>query len=84
MRLGSTGWTEQSAFASGIDSAPCLIEGTYGADNEMGVGNFELCVAVQGHVEHWWRWNQGLGSWTRSAGRAGLREFSIRKGQLAN
>jgi hypothetical protein len=22
-------------------------------------GNFELCVAVEGRVQHWWRWNAG-------------------------
>lgn len=67
LSLGSHGWTEISSFGSGVDSAPCLIEGTYGAGNEMGVGNFELCVAVQGQIEHWWRWNQGNGPWSRSA-----------------
>jgi hypothetical protein len=60
-------WTHQVAFGSGVDSAPCLIEGTYGAHDEIGVGNFELCVAVGGSIEHWWRYNAGLGAWERSA-----------------
>jgi hypothetical protein len=65
-RVGTT-WVELAAFGANVDSAPCLIEGTYGAGNELGVGNFELCVAVQGRVEHWYRWNAGQGPWTLSA-----------------
>ena len=44
-----------------------MIEGTYGAGNEMGVGNFELCVAVGNQIEHWWRYNTSPGPWNRSA-----------------
>jgi hypothetical protein len=50
-----------------VTSAPCLIEGTYGAGNEMGVGNFELCVAVGNQIEHWWRYNASPGPWNKSA-----------------
>jgi hypothetical protein len=60
-------WTLLSSFGTGIDSAPCLIEGTYGAGDERGVGNFELCVAVGGHLEHWWRYNANPGPWNQSA-----------------
>ena len=66
-RLDASGWTHLTSFGAGVDSAPCLIEGTYGAHDEIGVGNFELCVAVGGTIEHWWRYNAGLGPWTRSA-----------------
>jgi hypothetical protein len=66
-RRSATGWMELGTFGSGVDSAPCLIEGTYGVHDELGVGNFELCVAVQGHIEHWWRYNQGNGPWAQSA-----------------
>ena len=60
-------WTLQSQFGSGVTSAPCLIEGTYGAGNEMNPGNFELCVALGGRIEHWWRHNATLSAWNRSA-----------------
>jgi hypothetical protein len=65
--LTAGGWTHLAAFGARVDSAPCLIEGTYGAHDELGVGNFELCVAAGGTIEHWWRWNVGGGPWTRSA-----------------
>jgi hypothetical protein len=66
-RLTAAGWGQVTAFGSGVASAPCVIEGTYGTRDETGVGNFELCVAVGGTVEHWWRHNASLGAWTRSA-----------------
>jgi Papain family cysteine protease/FG-GAP-like repeat len=66
-RRTGAGWELVGTFAAGATSAPCLIEGTYGAGNEMAVGNFELCVAVGGQVEHWWRNNTVPGVWTRSA-----------------
>ena len=60
-------WTLLGTFGQNTTSAPCMIEGTYGAGNEMGVGNFELCVAVGNQIEHWWRHNASLGPWNRSA-----------------
>ncbi len=44
-----------------------MIEGQYGAADENAVGNFELCVAVGGKVQHWWRNNHGNGAWSNSA-----------------
>ena len=45
-----------------------MIEGTFGTHDETGVGNFELCVAANGQIEHWWRYNAAPGgAWTRSA-----------------
>jgi hypothetical protein len=60
-------WQRLAIFGGGVTSGPCLIEGTYGAGNDVGIGNFELCVAVGGAVEHWWRHNATTGLWTRSA-----------------
>jgi hypothetical protein len=65
-QAGST-WSLVSIFGQNVTSAPCMIEGTYGAGNEMGIGNFELCVAVGNQIEHWWRHNSSLGPWNRSA-----------------
>ena len=44
-----------------------MIEGQFNASDDTLPGNFELCVAVGGTIEHWWRYNAGLGPWTRSA-----------------
>jgi hypothetical protein len=30
-------------------------------------GNFELCVAANGQVQHWWRNNQNGNAWNNSA-----------------
>lgn len=69
-RRASTGadWARIDTFGAGATEAPCLIEGTYGAGNEAGIGNFELCDPVAGgQIEHWWRYNTSPGPWTRSA-----------------
>ncbi|HEV7410058.1 MAG TPA: C1 family peptidase [Bradyrhizobium sp.] len=60
-------WHAGAIFGSGIGSSPCMIEGSYGAANENAVGNFELCVAAGGKVQHWWRANSGDGLWRKSA-----------------
>jgi hypothetical protein len=46
-----------------------MIQGQYGMRDETGPhGNFELCVAVGGQVQHWWRWNaNGDMQWRHSA-----------------
>ena len=60
-------WHPGVTFGSGISGPPCMIEGSYGAANENAVGNFELCVAAGGQVQHWWRANVGDGLWRKSA-----------------
>jgi hypothetical protein len=59
-------WHAGPEFGSGIGSPPCMIEGSYGAGNEKAAGNFELCVAAGGAVQHWWR-NQSDLLWRQSA-----------------
>jgi len=51
-----------------ITSAPVMIEGLFGMHDETGVGNLELCVEVNGQVEHWWRDNAAgaRAQWHRS------------------
>lgn len=51
-------WHAGVLFGSGIGSTPAMIQGQYGMENERGIGNFELCVAAGGRVQHWWRNNQ--------------------------
>jgi len=60
-------WKPGEIFGSGVSSPPCMIEGQFGAVDEDTAGNYELCVAVGDRVEHWWRDNQGLSGWHRSA-----------------
>ena len=60
-------WTFVDVFGQGVGSGPCLIEGTYGMGDESGTGNFELCVTVNGAIEHWWRHNASGSAWFRSA-----------------
>jgi hypothetical protein len=56
-------WQRGEVFGSGIGETPvCMIQGEFGATDELTTGNFELCVAVNGHVEHWWRDNSALRS----------------------
>ena len=55
-------WNAGAIFGSGVTSPPVMIQGQYGMQNELGPhGNFELCVAVGGRVQHWWRWNSAGG-----------------------
>jgi hypothetical protein len=44
-----------------------MIEGQFGMGNEDAIGNFEVCVAVGGRVQHWWRNNSGGMAWSNSA-----------------
>lgn len=63
-------WNVGGLFGAGISSPPVMIQGQYGMINELGPhGNFELCVAVGGAIQHWWRWNSAGGDmqWRHSA-----------------
>lgn len=60
-------WRLRGRFGAGVASPPCMIEGQFGADDETLIGNYELCVAVGGQVQHWWRANRGDGAWRHSA-----------------
>jgi hypothetical protein len=64
---GSNTWQLINVFGAGFTSAPCMIEGQFGAGDELDVGNFELCVVASGQIQHWWRDNHALGSWMQSA-----------------
>lgn len=62
-------WNAGATFGQDIFSPPVMIQGQYGMRDEAGPhGNFELCVAVGGRVQHWWRDNAGGSmSWRNSA-----------------
>jgi hypothetical protein len=63
----SGAWSPVTAFGQGITSGPCMIESSFGMNDETGTGNFELCVAVGGQIQHWWRPNNPPGQWAQSA-----------------
>jgi hypothetical protein len=51
-------WRPGTIFGEGVGETPvCMIEGEFGRTDETKAGNFELCVAVDGRVQHWWRDN---------------------------
>jgi Papain family cysteine protease len=61
-------WHTGASFGSSVGSPPVMIQGQYGMGDESGPhGNFELCVAVGGRVQHWWRANSGDMVWRHSA-----------------
>jgi len=61
-------WYAGDVFGVGVGSPPVMIQGQSGMGDETGPpGNFELCVAVGGQVEHWWRFNAGDMAWRKSA-----------------
>jgi hypothetical protein len=59
-------WHEGESFGAGVSSPPCMIEGQFGAVDENTPGNYELCVAVAGRVQHWWK-QVGSTAWVNSA-----------------
>jgi hypothetical protein len=60
-------WNAGPTFGSNISSPPYMIEGPYGQADENSIGNFELCVASQGQVQHWFRNNQSGAEWAWGA-----------------
>ena len=60
-------WKLRDSFAAGVSSPPCMIEGHYTAADERQAGNYELCVAGGGQIQHWWRANNGDRLWRHSA-----------------
>jgi hypothetical protein len=62
-------WQACEAFGSGVASPPVMLEGQYGATDETVAGNYELCVAVKGAIQHWWKGSpENPGStWSMSA-----------------
>jgi C1A family cysteine protease len=62
-------WQACESFGSGITSPPVMIEGQYGMSDETEPGNYELCVAVNGVIQHWYTASPTNASapWTMSA-----------------
>jgi hypothetical protein len=47
-------WVACETFGSNVKTPPVMIRSQFGATDETVPGNYELCVAVQGCIEHWW------------------------------
>jgi hypothetical protein len=61
-------WNAGAVFGTGISSPQVMVQAQFGMQDERGPsGNFELCVAVGGRVQHWWRANSGAAQWRHSA-----------------
>ncbi len=57
-------WNEGVVFGANIASGAVMIEGPYGSVNESAIGNFELCVAIDGGgIQHWQRDNETNAEW---------------------
>lgn len=52
--VNAKGWAACETFGANIDSPPVMIRSQFGAGNETLPGNYELCVAVSGSIQHWW------------------------------
>lgn len=54
-------WFEGEHFGSGVgESPPCMIQANHGTNTENDIGEFHVCVAVNGQVQHWIRDNSAL------------------------
>ena len=64
-------WTACETFGANVDSPPVMIRSQFGASDETVPGNYELCVAVGGSIEHWWTSGNpqpgAAAKWTKSA-----------------
>lgn len=48
-------WKILNTFGGEVKSPPCMLIGQTNAADEQKIGNYELCVAVSGKVQHWSR-----------------------------
>jgi papain like protease len=66
-RPASGNWAGEEKFGSNVHSTPVMIRSQFGASNEATPGNYELCVAVNGQIQHWWTPGEAAAHWTCSA-----------------
>jgi hypothetical protein len=58
-----TGWLPGEVFGSGIGSTPpVMVQSYWHTTDENSAGSFQLCVAVNGQVQHWQRVNSDIAS----------------------
>ncbi|KAF2689219.1 cysteine proteinase, partial [Lentithecium fluviatile CBS 122367] len=63
-------WLPGEIFGSGFGSTPlCMIQGCPAIGDENTIGNFELCIASGGQIQHWYRENRNLAKEKPEAGK---------------
>ena len=64
-------WVACETFGANVGSPPVMIRSQFGAGDETTPGNYELCVAVGGSIQHWWTVGNPepttTASWSQSA-----------------
>ncbi len=84
----TAGWVACETFASDVDSPPVMIRSAFGSTDETVPGNYELAVAVDGAIQHWWmpgvpeptntaNWNLGQVFGTNVPGQQVLRVLGL-------
>ena len=63
--FGQTQWVAEEKFGSGVKSSPVMIRSQFGTVNEASPGNYELCVAVGGQIQHWWTPGDAVANWQK-------------------
>ena len=66
-RPASGNWSAEEKFGANVHSTPVVLRSEYGAANEVTPGNYELCVAVNGQIQHWWTAGEAAAKWTNDA-----------------
>jgi hypothetical protein len=64
---GTMAWAACETFGSNVKSAPVMIRSQFGMTTEATPGNYELCVAVNGEIQHWWTAGEAAAHWLNSA-----------------
>jgi hypothetical protein len=64
---GINTWTACEKFGSKVNTPPVMIRSQFGASNESVPGNYELCVVVNGQIQHWWTAGESPAAWLNSA-----------------
>lgn len=60
-------WQAAEKFGSNVHSAPVMIRSEFGTTTESTPGNYELCVVVNGQIQHWWTAGEAAANWKCSA-----------------
>ena len=60
-------WAACEKFGNNVSSSPVMIRSGYGESDENFPGNYELCVAVNGLIQHWWTAGNAPATWSNSA-----------------
>jgi hypothetical protein len=63
------GWRAGEVFGARVgNTPPVMVQSYWHTTNEHSAGSFQLCVAVNGQVQHWQRVNSDIGTRPPQAG----------------